>query len=182
MYKFIANCDIVDWKTLINSLSLTEGKSITLDINNFNSNDSRYVDIFTKLKNAKFNPSSAKWINYYPDIHYSSDIDLDIKDWLNLKGYHRTWISRLDPGYYAPWHWDVDDNESDYLKKGPIKRFSGFLDTQGSSIAHVFTIGKSSISNTEQGDFYEWNSYNSWHAGMNGGLFPKYMYHILGWV
>lgn len=181
MVKFFGNCNCIDWGFLLSSLQAVEGKSITLDISNFNSNDHRYVDIFNKLQNAKFNPYSAKWINYYPNIHYSSTIDEKISNWLGLTGVHRSWISRLDPGFYAPWHWDVDDNETEYLKKGSIKRFSGFIDTKETSMAHVFTIEKDSICNTDQGDFYQWGNHDAWHAGMNGGLYPKFMYHVLGW-
>lgn len=179
--KYIGNCSNINWNGLRNSLLNREGKIITMDLKNFNSQDKRYVEIFNNLSKANFNEDSAKWTNYYSGLDYSQSVDNVLLDWLGLNGLHKTWVSRIDPGYYAPWHWDVDDYEEEYLKKGSIRRFSGFIDPKEKGMAHVFTIEKDAICNTNSGDFYEWSNYKSWHSGMNGGLYSKFMYHVLGW-
>ncbi len=171
----------VDWESLIDLIKVQSGDSKDFDFFKRLSSKDHYKDIFNKLNDSKFNTQSIGWINYYPDLHYDSKIDKSIKNWLGLDGIHRSWISRVNPGFYAPWHWDVDDNEQEYLRKGSIKRYSGFLDQKSNNIAHTFVIENEYIFNTEQGEFIYWTNHRSWHAGMNGGLDPKFMYHILGW-
>jgi L-rhamnose mutarotase len=181
MFNFIDNIGSIDWINLRNNLLDKKGKDVLLNLDDFKSHDKRYIEIFGKLKDAGFNQNSARWINYYPGIDYSESISTEVQKFLNLSGIHRTWVSRIDPGYYAPWHWDVDDHEEEYLTKGKIKRYSVFLDPKEENMAHVFILENKAIFDTDSGDCYKWKSYDLWHAGMNGGLYPKFMFHVLGW-
>ena len=168
-----------DLNALVLSLNLGEGTPITTDMSNWNLETSGYTNIYKMWEKAKFNPTAIKWTNYYPDKDYDQDITDDIAGYLRLGGVHRSWISRVDPGYYSPWHWDVDDNESTYLENGPIKRYSVMLDAP--AMGHIFILGDDYLYNCPQGSIFKWNDYNSWHAGVNAGLTPKYMLHILGY-
>jgi hypothetical protein len=159
--------------------NLTDGIPVTTDLSRWNLETTGYSEIYKMWQNAKFNPNSIKWINYYPDTHFDVDLVNDVAFYLRLTGVHRAWISRVDPGYYAPWHWDVDDNESTYLEKGQIKRYSVMLDKP--AIGHVFILGEDYLYNTPVGAIFKWNNYKEWHAGINAGLTPKFMLHILGY-
>ena len=166
-----------DLQKVIGNLSV--GVDITPDLSKWNLDTTGYLDILKMWQDANFNPNSIKWTNYYPDSHYDKDLEEDVAFYLRLNGVHRSWISKVDPGYYAPWHWDVDDNENLYLQKGEIKRYSIMLDTP--AVGHIFILGNDYLYNTPQGSIFKWNLYKDWHAGINAGLTSKYMFHILGY-
>ena len=88
-------------------------------------NQLQYLKIYNQWVAADFNMSAIKWINYYPGQHFDEDIVSQLSKSLDITA-HRAWISKITPGYFAPWHWDVDDSEEQYLSKGTIKRFSIF--------------------------------------------------------
>lgn len=180
-YDKVGVCTSVNWQETINHLLQLPGDKKNIDFGEAKSSDERFNEILNNLKKAQFNPHSAEWSNYYPKLDYESEVDRIVAHWLGLTGIHRAWISRTNPGYYAPWHWDIDANEQKYLEKGPIKRFSIFLDAPNKNFAHAFVLEEDIIYNAEQGMTIYWHNYKSWHAGMNGGLYPKFMYHILGW-
>ena len=139
----------------------------------------KYRDIHKLWQDSKFNESSMQWINYYPGKDYSQDLVDDVAFYLRLNGVHRSWISRVDPGNYAPWHYDVDDNESTYLKKGEIKRYS--ITMCRPTIGHIFVIGQDHLYNCPEGSIFKWKDHNQWHMGINGGMKPKFTFHILGY-
>jgi len=168
----------IDWDELISSLMLQQGVSVTTDPSRWDLNTPGYNEIFKIWKKANFNSAAIKWTNYYPEQHFDQKIVQDVADYLRLTGIHRAWISRVDPGYFAPWHWDVDDNENAYLEKGEIKRYSCFI----KSPAHgqIFVIGNDYLYDCPQGAIIKWNNYKDWHSGINAGMTPKFMLHILG--
>jgi len=169
----------INWSEVILSIKDLEGVAITTDPTRWNLDNSAYTDIYQTWNDAKFNHQSIKWTNYYPGVHYSQNIVNDLLPTLELTGVHRSWISRLDPGYYAPRHWDVDDNEQQYLTKGDVKRFS--ISMSGPVLGHIFILEDTYYFNMEAGTIIKWPNYKNWHTGINGGLVPKYMFHILGY-
>lgn len=169
----------INWDEVITNLLSQSGQEITPDPLRWNSNNKEYAAIYKQWIDANFNQSSIKWTNYYPGVHYDSQLASDLATFLNLKGIHRSWISKVDPGFYSPWHWDVDDNESEYLKKGAISRFSCFIGKPNP--CHVFITESMSYTRSPQGTIVKWDNYNDWHAGMNAGLEPKFMLHLLGY-
>ena len=156
--------------------SLSNGVPVTTDPSRWNLDTTGYADILKMWQSANFNPNAIKWTNYYD---YDQAFTDDVAKYLRLTGVHRSWISCVDPGYYSPWHWDVDDNETEYLTKGPIKRYSIMLDAP--AMGHIFILGDDYLYNTPQGSIFKWNNYKDWHAGINAGLTPKYMFHLLGY-
>ena len=169
---------MINWNDVIEHLSNQEGVSVTTDPKRWNLDTPGYNEIYKLWSEANFNPNSIKWINYYPETHYDKEIESNIAESLNI-GVHRSWISRIDPGYYAPWHWDVDDNEEKFLTKGNILRFSCFI--KEPSMGHVFILGDKYLYDMPQGTIIKWDNYKEWHCGINGGLKPKYMMHIIGY-
>jgi hypothetical protein len=169
--------NIVDWAKI--TASLTNGVDITTDPEYWDFDTPGYSEIYKMWNDANFNKNAIKWTNFYPSTHYPQEVVDDVAKHLGLIGVHRSWISRVDPGNFAPWHWDVDDNEQEYLKKGTIKRYSIML--SGPTFGHIFILGDDYYYNTPAGTILEWNNYKEWHSGINAGMKPKYMFHIIGY-
>ena len=167
---------MINWNSIIDSLK--EGVAVTTDPERWDLGNPEYKKIYAEWEKANFNMNAIKWTNYYPGKHFDQSVVDDVAKFLNI-GVHRAWISRIDPGYFAPWHWDADDNLEEYESKGEVKRYSIFIGN--SSPGHFFTVDNETFSNSTQGATYKWKNYKSWHAGANAGLTPKYMFHILGY-
>lgn len=168
----------IEWQEVIASLLHTEGSSVTTDPSRWNTDTPGYNEIYTLWKNANFNSNSIKWINYYPEIHFNESLVNDIASYLHVN-VHRSWISRVDPGYFAPKHWDVDDNEQEYLQKGKILRYSIMMGEP--TYGHIFILGNDYIYNCPKGSIFKWNNYKDWHSGINAGMTPKFMLHLLAY-
>lgn len=167
---------MVNWNEIISNLS--NGVAITADKNKWNLSTPGYLEIYKMWEESKFNMSSIKWINYYPVIHYPVSVDDQMCEHLGINKL-RSWISQIDPGYCAPWHWDVDDNESAYLELGEIQRYSCFISEPNNG--QMFQLGDRYYTSQPQGTIIKWNNYKEWHAGVNAGITSKYMYHIMGY-
>jgi hypothetical protein len=167
---------VVNWNEIISNLS--NGVAITADKNKWNLSTPGYLEIYKMWEESKFNMSSIKWINYYPVIHYPVSVDDQMCEHLGINKL-RSWISQIDPGYCAPWHWDVDDNESAYLELGEIQRYSCFISEPNNG--QMFQLGDRYYTSQPQGTIIKWNNYKEWHAGVNAGITSKYMYHIMGY-
>lgn len=166
------------WDKIIDSLSLEQGVDVVFDKSRWNLNTPGYTDVYQLWKDSNFNENSIKWINYYPTKHYDKNIIDDLANHLKVETI-RSWISRIDPGYFAPWHWDIDDKETEYLSKGNLIRFSCFIERP--SMGHVFILGDQYYFNVPQGTLIKWSNYKDWHCGINGGLTSKFMLHLLAY-
>lgn len=167
---------MINWNSIIKSLK--DGSEVTVDPSRWNLDNPEYNKIYDIWKRANFNLNSIKWTNFYPDIHFSKEIVEQQAANLNLKHVHRSWISKIDSGYMAPWHWDVDDHEQDYLKFGPIKRYTVIVEQM--MHGHILIIGKDHYFNQPLGTVIKWANYREWHSGINAGMTPSHMFHILG--
>jgi len=163
---------------LLAVISSQEGKTITTDPAIWNLDTPGYKEIYDRWQSANFNMDSIKWTNYYPNEHFDEMIVRKIAKELggNLV---RAWISRIDPGYMAPWHWDVDEEEANYLEKGKLTRYSCFM--QGATHGHILIVGNDYLYNRDLGELIQWNNYKEWHSGINAGLTPQYILHIIIW-
>ena len=166
----------VNWNSIIPTLS--NGLDITADPNKWNLDTPGYLEIYNMWKDTKFNLNSIKWTNYYPGKHFSSSVENTIAESLGIIPL-RSWISQIDPGYCAPWHWDVDDNEQEYLSKGTLYRYSIFIGE--SHPGHIFVVSNQAFINQTPGTIVKWSDYRAWHAGSNVGIGPAFMYHIIGY-
>jgi hypothetical protein len=169
------NVDVpFDWASILDSLKDKEGVDITPDPSIWRMEVPAYTEILNIWKEANYKLDSVKWTNYYPGVHYDTgDIDETLCKILNVK-LRRSWISRIDPGYSAPWHWDVEDDPEEV---GDALRYTVFLGD--SKLGHIFILGEEDyFINVKHGTMIKWNRYDEWHIGMNAGLVPKYMYHL----
>jgi len=174
---FLGQFNEINWNDILEDLENKKGISINPDFSKWNLNTPGYLQIYKIWKDAKFNSNAIEWINYYPEDHYPTSVVDSIARFLNVIPL-RSWISQINPGYFAPWHWDVDDNETEYLKLGTPIRYSCFIESP--SHGHIFIIGNDYLYNQDQGNLYQWIDYKEWHSGINAGMVPKYMFHLIG--
>jgi hypothetical protein len=167
----------INWKDIV--LNLKNGVEITPNVEYWNLNTPGYIDILNLWKSSNFNLSSIKWTNFYPGKHFSLDVEKTVSQNLNINPL-RSWISKIDPGFCAPWHWDVDDNEAEYQTRGNLVRYSCFAEEP--TPGHIFQLENNYYYNVPCGQLIKWKHHRQWHAAANFGLTPKYMYHILGFT
>jgi hypothetical protein len=163
---------MIDWNSVI--ANLTDGKVVTVDPKRWNMDNPEYVEMLNLWKSNNFNTDSVKWINYYSYENVESVVAEELK-----VTPLRSWISCVPPGYMTGYHYDIDDNEKEYLTHGEIKRYSVFISEP--SVGQVFILGNKYHYNKAQGTILQWKNHRDWHNGINGGLTNKYMFHILGY-
>jgi len=162
-----------DWSGLLDSIKDFEGVPNTPDPSIWKMEIPAYSEIKKTWEEANYPDSHIKWINFYPGQHYTEELDKLLCNHFNI-GYRRSWISKIEPGYSAPWHWDVEDDPEDY--DGPL-RLSIFIND--CEPGHIFILGKEDVFyNMKSGDGIFWKRFNEYHIGMNAGLTSKYMYHL----
>jgi len=177
--NFMKGCLMINWDNIIEQISILDGVPITTDPSRWNLDTPGYTEIYDIWKKANFNSAAIKWINYYPEQHFSKTVINEVAESLGLAGVHRAWISRIDPGYMAPWHWDVDDNEEEYLRHGHIWRYTIII--RKFAHGHIFIIDDQYYYNQEKDTVISWKHHRDWHSGINAGMEPNYMLHVLGY-
>lgn len=168
----------IDWNTILHSISQQEGVSVTPDPSKWNLETPGYNEIVKLWDDANFNKESVEWINYYPGKHFDINVENGLAEYLKIKPI-RSWISRVNPGYMTGWHWDVDDNEEQYQSLGNLVRYTCFIAKP--NLGQVLIVGNQCYYSMPQCSLVKWDNYKEWHCGMNGGLKPKYLYHLLGY-
>jgi len=163
---------MINWDNVIDNLK--DGSVVTVDPNRWNMENTEYSDILKLWQDNNFNLDSIKWTNFYD----TKDIETQLCDQLNIS-LLRSWISCLEPGYMTAPHYDIDDNEQEYLKYGEIQRYSVFISKP--AVGHLFILNDEYHFNNPQGTIVKWNTYKDWHNGINGSLSNKYMFHLLGY-
>ena len=163
---------MIDWNQTI--ANLKDGKDITVDPRSWNMNNPEYAKMLKSWQDNNFNTNSVKWTNYYD----TKEIENELASRLHVTPL-RSWISCVEPGYMTGYHYDIDDNEQEYLKLGEIKRFSVFMNDP--KVGQLFILGSNYFYNQEQGTIISWLNYREWHNGINGSLANKYMFHLLGY-
>ena len=163
---------MINWNDIISNLK--NGNVVTVDPSRWNMANPEYAKILELWKTSNFNTDSVRWINYYghTDIEYSIATELKITPL-------RSWISCVEPGYMTGYHYDIDDNEQEYLTHGTIQRYTIFISEP--TVGHLFILGKDYHFNNTQGTVLKWDNHRDWHNGINGGLTNKYMFHIIGY-
>jgi hypothetical protein len=163
---------MINWDSVINKL--TDGKVVTVDPARWNMDNPEYKQMLELWKSKNFNTDSVKWTNYYN----TKDIETTLAEELCITPL-RSWISCVEPGYMTGYHYDIDDNEKEYLAHGTLKRYSIFISKP--SVGQLFILGSDYYYNKPQGTMLKWGNYREWHNGINGGLENKYMFHIIGY-
>ena len=163
---------MIDWKNIV--ANLKDGRVVTVDPARWNMNNPKYKEMVELWETNNFNTDSVRWINYYD----TKEIEEKFAKEVNITPL-RSWISCVEPGYMTGYHYDIDDNEQEYLKHGLLKRYTVFISEP--ALGHIFILGKEYFVNQPAGRMLKWNKHNEWHTGINGGLKNKYMFHIIGY-
>lgn len=119
---------------------------------------------------TKQDGGTVSWDMFFPGDNFDPRIADRFAEFVKVEKYTTAWISRIWPGYFAPQHWDVMDDESN---KPDVKRYHCHIGQP--SFGHVFIVGHQCLYNQPQGATFEWSSRKLWHAGTNCGLTPKYI-------
>jgi hypothetical protein len=170
---------MIDWHNVINKLDLDNGVCVSFDnIDNIPVGASGYEEILENFKKANYNFDIIKWYDYFPGVHFDKAVEDDFSKIVNCKPC-RSWISRVDPGYYAPYHWDIEEKEEFYLSLGSLIRYTCFITEP--KFGQVMIVEDQCLYNQPKNAIYQWPSYKAWHAASNAGLEPQYLYQFLGY-
>jgi hypothetical protein len=130
------------------------------------------LDEVTDLWNKAGYGPTVSWDMFYPGDHFDINIVKQFAEWVNIPSYTNAWVSRVHPGYFAPQHWDVQDDE-------PLPDTVRYhVHMSRPQFGHIFIAEDKCLYNQEQGATYKWSSRKAWHAGTNCGLVPKYIFNI----
>jgi hypothetical protein len=178
MIEFIGNCTSVDWDSVIDSIAELTGEARTYNKDFYLNVDGRFNEIIEIWKTAGYDKSnSVEWINYYPDKHFDSAVVKQFEEYTGTTC-ARAWVSKIRPGKYAPYHWDIDDYEEEYLAQGQLVRYTAHPCVP--TLGQVLIVEEHLFHNEAQGNVYKWASHHNWHAGGNCSFKPKYLFNYLG--
>jgi hypothetical protein len=167
---------LIDWDNVVNAVSKLPGKKVDL----FKWDNPLFLEIKKLYDQSSYCNYSAEWINYYPEADFPQSINDLFGNFIKNPNIVRSWISRIDPGKTAPWHWDVDDHEQKYLEKGDLIRYTCKIGP--SDPGHITVIGKCVLNQNQSGDTYLWPDHRTWHGSSNSGLTPKYQFNYLAYL
>jgi hypothetical protein len=119
---------------------------------------------------------TVEWDMFLPGKNFSQEIVEKFAEFVGVKDYKTAWISRINTGRMAPMHWDVHDDEEEY--KNDIDRPRFHCHIGDPKFGHAFIVDDQVFYNVPQGSVYKWSSRKLWHAGVNMGLEPKYMFNF----
>jgi hypothetical protein len=182
--KHVGNCNnIINWDNVIDSIkyqtpayvgpSHKKGDPIpgleeVVDI----WDRSKFVTVHQNPKNG-----TVGWDMFLPG-QFDPAIADTLAEFVGITKWRSAWISRINIGLMAPWHWDVHDDEEELSKIKGIRRFHCHIGKPAHG--HILLLEDEIYYNQQQGSTYEWPSRTSWHAGMNCGIVSKYLFNIWG--
>jgi len=188
LVEYLGNSNhLVNWNEFIKNLETIEPMvGYQFDEERSESQDPKVIEISSNWKKAgyrvvKDQSSPIAWEAWYSGIHFDSTITDKICGYLNIIPIDMSMVTRITPGRFAPWHWDVRDDatEERFNSYGkPIIRIH--IHMSPPAPGHVFVIDDYCFYNEEQGSIYRWPHWKSYHGGANCGLTPKYQYSIIG--
>jgi hypothetical protein len=181
MVKFIGICDIIDWQELLNSLEKKDPgyigprHDVGMDVPGIE-------EVGRPLREAGYKTAqeggNMRWDMLLVEQHFKKEIAEKFCEFVGMDSYINCWISRVNPGDVAPWHWDITDDEETLNAKKSLRRFHCHV--SGPENGHTIIVDDVCLYKQPQGAVWEWSSRKSWHAGANAGLVPKYLFNIWG--
>jgi hypothetical protein len=182
MIEYFGNCSgIINWNEVVDSLKDQEPAYIGprhKATDNIEGIDEVAI-LWERLGYKTIHDGGvAGWDMFLPGINFDRSIVKKFIKWTGVtnNGPEYAWISRINPGKMAPWHWDVTDDEATLSKESV--RFHCHIIPQ--SPGHSFFVGDSCFYNQQIGDVFKWNNRKLWHAGSNCGITPKYIFNF--WI
>lgn len=181
MVEYFGNCaNVIDWDKLLEELS-TQDPAYVGPRHRAGDNAPGIDDVAKVWRDAGYRPKdeggNASWDMFLPGINFSKDLVLTFANCVGLDKYTAAWISRINPGYVAPWHWDVTDDEN-VLNQQKCIRYHCHIQPQDKSLGHAIIVEDTCLFNRPQGEIYRWPDRKSWHGAVNCGLQPFYSFHF----
>ena len=178
--EFLGNTgDLIDWQSVIEDISSKSPEYIgPRHTEHDKIKDIELISNAWKKAGLKLgrDGGSIEW-DMFTNHQYGNDVTKLFEDFVGADDV-ASWISRIRPGFQAPWHWDTTDFEDEYDSIPNLIRVSCFISepTDG----HIFILENKCFYREKRGNVYKWPSRKSWHAGANSGFTPKYMYNFIG--
>jgi hypothetical protein len=163
---------LIDWNQVIQNCK--DGNTLKYNIECFPHDTFAKLNSIWKDAGYVYNDPCIEWTNYFP----SQDIVDKFQSIVKATAW-MAWISRIRPGKMAPWHYDAHSKLADLLKLGTPVRFTCYI--QEPQDGHISIVGDHSLYKPEKGSIYQWDSFDDWHCGMNGGLTDKFMFNYWGY-
>lgn len=138
-----------------------------------------YRSVIGNWQKAGYNLDEIVWYDYYPGHHFPVEVQEIFAEIIGATPL-RVFISEVMPGKIVPYHWDVEDKEEEWLAEyGMLYRYVCCIDKPRP--ASVMVFDKEALYYNTQGDIFQWDSYKDYHSAANGGEFPQYYFHFLGY-
>ena len=187
MTKYLGTTkDLIDWDSIIANIQPRTGdyNSVKSVVDRSESNWAddpallgSYHEIIGTWQRANYDLTNIEWWDYYPGQHFDISVQDKFASIVNADPL-RVFVSEVMPGPCAPYHWDVEDHEEEWLALGPLIRYVCFMDRP--HFGNVFMLKEECFYLTEQHSIYEWDHYRDYHAGTSCGTHPQYLFHFLG--
>jgi hypothetical protein len=179
---FLGNIgSIFDCEKLISQLAIHDGELHTTNIS-LSPDNPEYANHLAQKKlatEAGYDTNGAMEFRHYkPGRHFDKEF-VDIFSNFVKATPLVIFVSEIQPGKMAPWHWDIDQFETEHSKLGTLVRYH--LHLSKPSPGHVFIVDDQVFYNEEQGNVYQWGNRKAWHAGTNCGMYPKYLFSFKGY-
>jgi hypothetical protein len=134
-------------------------------------------EIYKAFENSK---ESLMFTAFISGKDYEKEIDEKIQNLLGCKIY-LSWISKVNPGKCVAPH--VDDEEvysvRKRFKEEQIVRYH--IHISKPNMGAALFVENDCYAYEKQGNVYQWESADNLHCGINAGIKPKYVLHLIGW-
>jgi hypothetical protein len=189
MIEYLGNCNhLIDWDNFIKEIENVKPMiGYQFDEDRSSSIDLAVVETADAWRKAGYPMDNKKedspiaWEAWYSGVHFDNVISDKISNYLGIMPIDVSMVTRLVPGRFAPWHWDIRDKKTvdkfnSYGK--PIIRLHIHMNKPAPG--HVFFVKEHCFYNEDQGSMYKWADWRDYHAGANCGLVSKYQFSIIG--
>ena len=181
MLKYYGNFQGVDWAALVESLKSQQPAYVGP---RHRANDEKAPgvnEVASAWESAGYktndNGGNASWDMFIPNTNFDREIVHKFINFVGLDGYTNAWISRINPGCVAPWHWDVTDNETTLSSQSAV-RYHCHIQSPAEIIGHTLIVEDTCLYNQKPGETYLWSDRKAWHGGSNCGFEPMYLFNV----
>lgn len=184
MLEYFGNCQTINWDSLVESVINQEPAYVGP-----RHRDDDDVPGIAEVANVwntggyklREHGGNAQWDMFFPGQNFDPEIATQFAKYVGLESAETAyvWVSRINPGNVAPWHWDVTDDEVTLDLKDRV-RYHCHIQRPEDTIGHTLIVEETCLYMPAQGSVYKWPSRKSWHGGSNCGPNPMYTFNF--WV
>lgn len=195
MSTFCGICDIINWDEVINHISSKTGwivdyeqlhefdnyapypipKNIAPEIVNTTISPIRSMYEMANIRTPE-NGGTAKWELFIVNFHFDQILADKFAEFCKVDNFTSAFISKVMPGNFVPWHWDARDGENEKIHQVNKPKYQCHMSEP--NFGHAFITETEVFYNQQQGAVYKFNNRKDWHAGVNCGFVPKYLFSL----